>query len=161
MQRERPDVVILYPMQNNCNFNATELREELWASLARRVYSSPDGINCLTADETVFFSVRLFQAERNNGGIDQFFFNSSGDYFKEVIAGLKTLGAHQTCGLLMIATLILFARKSPPPDRADRSHVLLTPRAERCADALDTLEAAMDDSKNNLSAKLNALGLCT
>ena len=143
-------------MQNYSNPNAKELHEELWASLARRVYSSPDGINCLTADEKTVFDLRLFLAEVYNGGIDQFFYNSSGDYFKEVVAGLKTLGAHQTCGLLMIATRILFARKSPPSDRDDRSHVLFTPRAERCSDALETLETAMDDSTDNVSAKLAA-----
>lgn len=139
---------------NTCHPIAEELQNEFWGTLARRVYSSPDGINCLTADEKVFFAVRLFQAEFNNGGISQFFYNSSGNYFKEVVAGLKTLGAHQTCGLLMIATRILFARKSPPPDSTDRSHVLFTPRAERCADALETLETAMDDSTDNLPAKL-------
>ena len=143
-------------MQNYSNPNAKELHEELWASLARRVYSSPDDINCLTADEKTVFALRLFLAEVYNGGIDQFFYNSSGDYFKEVVAGLKTLGAHQTCGLLMIATRILFARKSPPSDRDDRSHVLFTPRAERCSDALETLETAMDDSTDNLPAKVAA-----
>lgn len=143
-------------MENNCPPNAKELHEELWASLARRVYSSPHDINCLTPDERTVFAVRLFQAEVYNGGIDQFFYNSSGDYFTHVVIGLKALGAHQTCELLTISTRILFSGKAPSPHRDDRSHVMFTRHAVRCYDALEALETAMDDTTDNVSAKLAA-----
>lgn len=35
--------------------------------------------------ENVVLLIEAFEGEVNNGGIDQFFFNSGGDYFRETI----------------------------------------------------------------------------
>jgi hypothetical protein len=45
-----------------------------------------------TPGQRAIFSTTLFMREVDNGGIEQFFFNSSGIYSNEVLEGFKLLG---------------------------------------------------------------------
>lgn len=127
-----------------------ELHEELWSSLARRVYDTPTGINGLTADEKTYFAVTLFHAEQYNGGIEQFFYNSSGDYFKQVVTGLKAIGALHSYGLLMLAARLIFRGKVPPVNENARCEVLASPSSKRALNSVDVLDGALYDSTENL-----------
>lgn len=130
--------------------------EALWSSLARRVYSSTDDIKCLTNDEQLVFAVMLFRYEVYNGGIEQFYSNSSGAYYKETQAGLEVLGANQTRGLLLLATRLIFAGEVPPTNRNQRHAALASPQIEAWSDALEVLDSAIDSSTDNVLAKLAA-----
>jgi hypothetical protein len=64
------------------------------------------------------------EGEVNNGGFDQFFFNSSGDYAKETIDALKQIGAHQTAEIVQRACE-RFPLGSPPTDISLRRTLML------------------------------------
>ena len=50
----------------------------------------------------------------------QFFSNSSGELYSEVVEGLTLLGANKALWLLRRATKILFGHANPPKDRFQR-----------------------------------------
>ncbi|HMO81211.1 MAG TPA: DMP19 family protein [Pyrinomonadaceae bacterium] len=68
--------------------------------------------------------VECLEGEVNNGGFDQFFFNSSGDYAKETIDALKQIGAHQTAEIVQLAC-DRFPHGSPPIDISLRRTLML------------------------------------
>lgn len=55
-----------------------------------------DDFRNLNDAEKTFLYVEILEAEINNGGFDQFFFNSSGDYANETLEALKKIGAIKT-----------------------------------------------------------------
>ena len=93
---------------------------ELWLSLVERVDKGPDGFAGLSVDEKLYFAVRLLDGEVYNGGFEQFFHNSSGEYFDEAARGLKLLEAESTLSVFLQATKILFGDSTPSKDRGAR-----------------------------------------
>ncbi len=77
----------------------------------------------MTPADIVELADRL-DAEVNNGGFDQFLFNSSGDYAIETIEALTHIGAIATADLVRIACK-RFPRGSPPADIATRRTLML------------------------------------
>ena len=59
-----------------------------------------DDFENLNEAEKTFLYVEILEAEINNGGFDQFFFNSSGDYANETLEALKRIGATKTAKLV-------------------------------------------------------------
>lgn len=70
------------------------------------------GYDALSHAERVFLDVTDVEAQVNNGGFDQFFYNQSGDRAQEGIAALEEIGAHETAALLKEACS-RFPRKKP------------------------------------------------
>ena len=93
---------------------------ELWLSLVKRVHETPGGFDSLTEDEKAYFAVAVLDGEVYNGGFDQFFNNSSGEYFEDAQHGLTKLGAETSLRLLQGAAHILFGETVPAKDRAER-----------------------------------------
>jgi len=91
-----------------------------WVALVDRVHDAPDGLYRLSRHERTYFLVNVLQGEVYNGGIGQFFDNSSGDFYRETLDGLKELGAMQCHALLLTARQVLFQDHDPPRDRAAR-----------------------------------------
>jgi hypothetical protein len=71
------------------------------------------------------------EAEVNNGGFDQFFYNSAGDNTAETIQALETIGAFTMADILKRA-VAKFPGGMPPKDRFARQEILLqiSPDAE-------------------------------
>lgn len=67
--------------------------------------------------------VEELEAEVNNGGFDQFFFNSAGDKAEETILALKAIGAKHTASILEEACK-KFPGEMPPNDRSLRQELL-------------------------------------
>lgn len=63
------------------------------------------------------------EAEINNGGFDQFFFNSAGDYTEETIQALIKIGALHTADIVKKAAA-KFPGGMPPKERDDRQELL-------------------------------------
>lgn len=95
---------------------------ELWISLVKREIEN--GFDSLTKEEKIYFSVNVFDREVCNGGMDQFFWNSSGNFYAEVIEGLQLLNAENSLLLLKQAAKILFGEINPPKDRSLRWQAL-------------------------------------
>jgi hypothetical protein len=97
------------------------------------------GLDSLTPSEQVFHAVWCFEAELNNGGFDQFFFNASGDHPAETVAALERIGA-SSCAAIVRRACALFPNATPSPDRHSRQEQL-----ESITDANDEAFEALDD----------------
>jgi hypothetical protein len=93
---------------------------ELWTYLVNKAYTVENGFETLTKEEKLYLSVGIFDGEVYNGGMYQFFSNSSGELYEEVVKGLKTLKATKSLSLLKQAVSILFDKNEPPKDRLHR-----------------------------------------
>ena len=52
-----------------------------------------ENMEALNEDERLFYISQEVEREVNNGGFDQFFFNSSGNFSNEIVEVFKTIGA--------------------------------------------------------------------
>jgi len=96
---------------------------ELWKSLVER--SSQDrSLGQLSSEEQRYFAVGLLEGEVYNGGFDQFFWNSSGDYYQLAVAGLEDVGAVSALALVKEAADTVFGRSGPPADRTERWRIM-------------------------------------
>ncbi len=59
-----------------------------------------DDFENLNEAEKTFLYVEILEAEINNGGFDQYFFNSSGDYSIETLEALKKIRAFKTAKIV-------------------------------------------------------------
>jgi len=81
------------------------------------------GSDVLSSEEMVGVGVWLLEAEVNNGGFDQYYFNSSGELAIQTVAALRTIGADRTARLLAAANSE-FPNSLPPADRTLRQEKL-------------------------------------
>jgi hypothetical protein len=82
------------------------------------------GYDNLNDHEKGYYAVWWFCAETNNGGLHQFFFNSTGGYVPEVTMGLRMMGATETLKILERA-MSLFGRSTLPRDDNERRDIVL------------------------------------
>lgn len=96
---------------------------ELWKSLVER--SSLDrSLSKLSLQEQKYFVVSLLEGEVYNGGFDQFFSNSSGDYYCLAVDGLEELGALSSLSLVKEAADTIFGKRGPPADQEKRWRIM-------------------------------------
>ena len=88
------------------------------------------------------------EAEINNGGFDQFFFNSAGDNTKETIEALVAVGANHTAAIVRKAAA-RFPGGMPSPDRNTRQEQL--ERISPDNDAFEEQDDAFYEYKDDLS----------
>lgn len=88
--------------------------------ITKYIASGPQALGAL---EVVGVGVWMLDAEVNNGGFDQYYFNSAGDLATQTVEALKSIGAVKTAELLACAN-DEFPEASPPTDRAERQRVL-------------------------------------
>lgn len=88
--------------------------------ITKYISSGPHALSLL---EGVGVGVWMLDAEVNNGGFDQYYFNSAGDLAIQTVEALKTIGAVKTAVLLDCANSE-FPEALPPTDRTERQRVL-------------------------------------
>lgn len=93
----------------------------------------------LSPAEQVFRAIWDLESDVNNGGFDQYFFNSSGDTAFAVVDALKAIGAQETARIVAEANG-MFPGSSPPRDR-DKRQVLLDALGPEQKAALERLDA--------------------
>jgi hypothetical protein len=76
-------------------------------------------IDNLNKHQKNFFFNQNIEREVNNGGFNQFFLNSSGNYAHETIDSLKIVGAEKTANILQLA-IDQFPDKKVPKNSTDR-----------------------------------------
>lgn len=103
--------------------------------------------------ETIKILIDELEAEINNGGFDQFFFNSAGDNTAEIIVTLKAIGANHTASIVESAAA-KFPNGAPPSDRDRRQEALesISPNS----DAFEEQDQAFYKYQDNLSALVGA-----
>jgi hypothetical protein len=97
--------------------------------------------------------IEAFEAEINNGGFDQFFFNSLSDNTSEIIEALQVVGAVKTAAILKKAAA-KFPGGMPPKDRFERQDLLLEQVSPE-ADAFQELDKEFYSSPENLTGLLH------
>lgn len=115
------------------------------------------GFGSLTKEEKVYYAVVVFEGEVYNGGILQFFSNSSGELYSEVIDALAVLEAHQTIDLLKRGTELIFGDIDPPNDRVLRNDLMRDNDhgpVQEWERELDEIENQILDGPDNLLQKL-------
>lgn len=82
-------------------------------------------ISELTEGEKVVLFIENLEREINNGGFNQFFFNSSGDFAQETLNSLKLIGANKTAEIVSKA-YAEWPNGNIPKDRDVRQNTLKT-----------------------------------
>ena len=59
-----------------------------------------DNLSELDEVEKTFIYIDILEEQVNNGGFDQFFFNSSGDFTYEILDAYKNIGANKTAKII-------------------------------------------------------------
>jgi Domain of unknown function (DUF4375) len=94
---------------------------ELSDSLNARVENGgPEG---LSDAERTFVAIWTLEADVNNGGFDQYFFNSAGDHALLTPKALKAIGADQAAAIVEAANAV-FGPAGPSRDRDERQRAL-------------------------------------
>ena len=99
-------------------------------------------ISDLSAAEKTFWLTWSFQAETDNGGLRQFFFNNSGEWAQETVDALKDVGASEIADLLQNAINLFPDRTASPITTVRR-------------DTLKTMEASLFQPIENLYYQRN------
>ena len=99
------------------------------------------GIDSLTTSERVVFVVWSAVGQIENGGFDQFFYNSSGDFAAEAGPALRAIGATGKAAVIERA-LQIFPGGIAPRDRNQRIQMLDEITAEKGDEVFDPLEQA-------------------
>lgn len=108
---------------------------------------SGDGLTNLSPAEQAFVLIWGLEADVNNGGFNQYFFNSYSDYAIAVPHALRAIGADQTAAIVDRA-LALFPNGAPPTERFARQTLLeeLDPDCELFESLDDEFFAYPDDT---------------
>jgi hypothetical protein len=93
-----------------------------------------DELENLSEPQKLFYLIQNLEREVNNGGFEQYFYNSSGDNALETLSALAEIGAHRTLNILQLA-INEFPNKVVPFDREERQNIL---------DSLENASAAWD-----------------
>jgi hypothetical protein len=109
-----------------------------------------DGFDRLSHPEQVIGCLTELEMEVNNGGFDQYYWNSPGDHALETVDALRELGAGHTASLLVSANAA-FGPEGPSRDRDDRGKQMdgLPGSAK---ESWSELDRAFDEYRDNLSA---------
>ena len=94
-----------------------------------------DRIDLLSPEEQVFYICNLVMEEVNNGGFDQFLYNSSGDHAHRAEDCLRTIGANKTADICHTA-LSAFG-KPIPRNRNQRQKFLDKMESDEISEILD------------------------
>ena len=119
-------------LDKTCPFRA------LWRELVDKVYNQPIGFSGLTEEEKIYFAVGVLNGETYNGGIIQFFDNTSGEYYRYAELGLIRLEANNSLSLLRAAKKELFGSADLPKDQEKRWSIMRKANREAQLDKLDT-----------------------
>ena len=106
----------------------------------------------LTEAEKVFYFNQEFEKEVNNGGIDQYFFNSAGNNSHETVKSLRLIEAEKTAIILQEA-INLFPHKTIPHNREERQEILeeIREKADDKFNELDERFYKYEDDLNSLN----------
>jgi hypothetical protein len=97
------------------------------------------GVETLSAAERNYYTVSIYYYEIQNGGLWQYFGNSTADYHKMILAGLRAFGAPRSAQVLEDAGGV-FGPDGPPEDRNARSEAVDSFSVHQ-AETIDSLEA--------------------
>ena len=81
------------------------------------------GFDALTPDEQLLIVIWGLEADVNNGGFHQYYFNSYGDFARHAARMLREIGASRMAEIVDEANAV-FGPGGPPEDRDERQEAL-------------------------------------
>lgn len=120
-----------HPKGGNTSFNIDQLVNSIDVNRAIIEIDNFIGQLCLYGEEMgrlnecqkIFYLNQCLEREINNGGFDQFYFNSSGNFAEETVRSLKAVGAHKTAEILFRANSV-FSEGNVPKDQEPRQRLV-------------------------------------
>ncbi|RLD58602.1 MAG: hypothetical protein DRJ05_07760 [Bacteroidetes bacterium] len=106
----------------------------------------------LTEPQKIYFYIQNLEREVNNGGFNQFYLNSSGDFAHETLGSLKIIGANITAEIVKKAN-DQFPDFKVPKKRIERQEVLemIEDKAKETWEVLDQEFFEYKDDLNSLN----------
>jgi hypothetical protein len=108
-----------------------------------------DDLNLLTEPQKQFYYNQCLEREVNNGGFNQYFYNTSGNFAHQTIQSLRSIGAIATADILQKA-IDQFPDKSVPVDRDERIE-LIEQIEESAKEKWDELDQSFFQYKDDLN----------
>jgi len=117
-----------------------------------RFCSYGDTMEQLTEAQKNFYFNQNLEREINNGGFNQYFYNSSGDFAHDTIISLRAIRANKTADILQQA-IEQFPNSIVPKERAKRQEVLelIEDNAKEVWELLDQKFYKYEDDLNELN----------
>lgn len=111
-----------------------------------------DTLDLLTEPQRNFYFNQNLERQINNGGFNQYFYNSSGDFAHETLTSLRTIGANKTEKILQHA-IDQFPKSIVPKDNAERRVIVeqIEDKANEAWEQLDQAFYKYDDNLNDLN----------
>jgi hypothetical protein len=119
--------------------------EIIWAKTEK----SDDDFSNLTEPERVFIFINILEGQVNNGGFDQFFFNSSGEYAHEILFACEKIEAFKTADLVEKA--IKHFPTSPVPKDTTIRRQIMQNLDEKISEEWDKLDTNFYKYEDNIS----------
>ncbi|MBV1908474.1 MAG: DMP19 family protein [Kangiellaceae bacterium] len=111
------------------------------------------GFDSLSEEDQIIFSVWWLEAEVNNGGFHQVFWNSAGNYANQTLSALEKVGADKNAALLKSAMDIVFGGVAPV--ERDARQLLLEQDEERKYEELSELDTEFYKYEENFHKLIN------
>lgn len=112
-----------------------------------------ENTDALTEPQKIFYFNQNLEREINNGGFNQYFINSSGDFAHETINALKLISADKTANILQEA-IDQFPNKKVPKDRDERIEIV-----EQIEEKADEIWEELDGRFFEYQEDLNELNI--
>jgi len=107
----------------------------------------------LTGPQKNFYFNQNLEREINNGGFNQYFFNSAGSHAAETVVSLKTIGANITAEIVQSA-IDQFPSQIAPANRTVRQEIL-----EQISEQANPVWSGLDERFLAYTENLSALNL--
>lgn len=112
--------------------------------IGKKIYER-DAFNHLNAYEKTFIYIDIFENHTTNGGFEEFFWNSSGQFAHEILEAYEAIGATKTAHLIYNA-FAEFGEIPIPKEITFRQKIL----TELNSEAWEDLNEAFYNSKENI-----------
>ena len=107
-----------------------------------------DELEKLTEPEKTFYYNQYLEKEINNGGFNQYFYNSSGDFAHQTLISLRQINAIKTADIFQLA-IDLFPNSIVPKERSERQEILETIE-EKADEVWEQLDKRFLEYEDNL-----------
>lgn len=112
------------------------------------------GFECIREPERVMATIWAVEAEVNNGGFDQLFYNSAGDISFYASIALKSIGADSMARIAEEA-LSIFGSSGAPRDCRERQEILIS-FGEKYEDKLEALDLEFTEYPDDVQELMEA-----